>query len=154
MNERVGDAESAGTIDLTARDVFAEWARATIRYADLDPNNHVNNGAINQFFEDGRVQFRTARMAPLGEATLAGFALVRYSATYRAALHYPGEVEIGTVVTRLGGSSYDLGQGVFQGDKCIATAEVTTVHIVDGRSARLPDTVRAILEAARSAGQG
>jgi acyl-CoA thioester hydrolase len=144
-----GDAKDA--IDLTDRGAFAEWTRATIRYADLDPNGHVNNGAINQFFEEGRVQFRTARMAPLGTATLAGFALVRYSAVYRAALHYPGDVEIGTVVTRIGGSSYDLGQGIFVGDRCIATAEVTTVHIVDGRSASLPDAVRAILEGARAA---
>jgi acyl-CoA thioester hydrolase len=142
-------ADAKGAVDLTRRGAFAEWTRVTIRYADLDPNNHVNNGAINQFFEDGRVQFRMARMAPLGTATLAGFALVRYSAVYRAALHYPGEVEIGTGVTRIGGSSYDLGQGLFQGDKCIATAEVTTVHIVDGRSSPLPDAVRTILEAAR-----
>ena len=142
-------ADAKGAVDLTRRAAFAEWTRVTIRYADLDPNNHVNNGAINQFFEDGRVQFRMARMAPLGTATLAGFALVRYSAVYRAALHYPGDVEIGTVVTRIGGSSYDLGQGLFQGDKCIATAEVTTVHIVDGRSSPLPEAVRTILEAAR-----
>lgn len=141
---------AAPAIDLTRRDIFAEWTRVTIRYADLDPNDHVNNGAINQFFEDGRVQFRTTRMAPLGAATLAGFALVRYVATYRAALYYPGEVEIGTVVTRIGGSSYDLGQGLFQGEACIATAEVTTVHIVDGRSSPLPDAVRTILEAARA----
>jgi acyl-CoA thioester hydrolase len=151
MTDRAPGAGAAVTVDLTRREVFAEWTRATIRYADLDPNDHVNNGAINQFFEDGRVQFRTARMAPLGAATLAGFALVRYSATYRAALHYPGEVETGTVVTRVGGSSYDLGQGLFQGDTCIATAEVTTVHIVNGRATPLPDPVRAILEAARAA---
>lgn len=140
------------SIDLTQRDIFAEWTRATIRYADLDPNSHVNNGSINQLFEDGRVQFRTARMAPLGAEVLAGFALVRFSAVYRAPLHYPGAVEIGTVVTRIGGSSYDLGQGIFQGDQCFATAEVTTVHIVGGRSAPLPDAVRTILEGALAAG--
>jgi acyl-CoA thioester hydrolase len=151
MNAVEGDAES-GKIDLTRRTAFVEWTSVTIRYADLDPNDHVNNGAINQFFEDGRVQFRTSRMAPLGAAALAGFALVRYSAVYRATLHYPGTVEVGTVVTRIGGSSYDLGQGLFQGDRCIATAEVTTVHIAGGRSAPLPDTVRSVLEAARSPG--
>jgi acyl-CoA thioester hydrolase len=136
--------------DLTDRDVYPEWTRVTIRYADLDPNNHVNNGAINQFFEDGRVHFRLARMASLGADTLAGFALVRFAATYRAALHYPGDVEIGTVVTRIGGTSYDLGQGIFRSDTCVATAEVTTVHIAGGRSAPLPDALRAILEAARA----
>ena len=135
---------------LRNRIVFPEWTRVTIRYADLDPNNHVNNGAINQFFEDGRVHFRLARMAPLGEETLSGFALVRFSVIYRAPLHYPGEVEIGTVVTRIGGSSYDLGKGIFQGDKCVATAEVTTVHIAGGKSAPLPDSLRAILVSARA----
>ena len=143
--------DEKAAVDLTRRDIYAAWTRVTIRYADLDPNNHVNNGAINQYFEDGRVQFRTTRMAPLGAEALAGFALVRFGAVYRAALHYPGAVDIGTVVTRIGGSSYDLGQGLFRDDTCIATAEVTTVHIVDGRSAPLPDAVRTILEAAQVA---
>lgn len=133
--------------DLTDRTLFRDWTKVTIRYADLDPNGHVNNGAINQFFEDGRVGLRHRHMGDLPVGILSGFALVKFSATYRAPLHFPGCVEVGTLVTRIGRSSYELGQAIFQEDLCVATAEVVTVHLdrTSGRSSPLPDQVRAIL---------
>ena len=47
---------------LKDRKNYVSWAQSTIRYCDLDPNGHVNNGAINTFFEDGRVLFRDEYM--------------------------------------------------------------------------------------------
>lgn len=139
---------STSDLDLTKRSLYRDWTEVTIRYADIDPNNHVNNGAINQFFEDGRVHLRQTYMSGLPAAALTGFALVRFTATYRSTLHYPGSVEVGTVVTKIGRSSYQLGQGIFQGDRCAATAEVVTVHIDPeaGQSKPLPPAVREILE--------
>ncbi|MEP4380878.1 MAG: thioesterase family protein [Alphaproteobacteria bacterium] len=136
--------------DLTDRDVYAVWTKDTVRYGDLDPNLHVNNGAINQFFEDGRVNFRQQRLTSADGDKLTGFAVVKFSVSYRAPAHYPGEVEIGTVVTRVGGSSYGLGQGVFQNGKCVASAEVVTVHFdpETATSKPLPDDIRAALEGA------
>ena len=115
------------TIDLKKRKVYASWTRSTIRYSDLDPNGHVNNGAINAFFEDGRVCFRNEHMLRLGEDILTGFALVKFSVDYLAPLFFPGSVDIGTVVIRIGDSSFNLGQGIFDGEKCVAIAEVVTV---------------------------
>ena len=142
--------DASETVDLSNRSVYATWTRATIRYSDLDPNSHVNNGAINMFFEDGRVDFRDQRMAGLGDDILRGFAVVRFAATYHAPLHFPGEVEVGTVVTRIGNSSFELGQGIFRGDQCIATAEVVSVFFdpATGKSVPLPDTLRDILTGA------
>ena len=136
--------------DLGDRAVYATWTRDIVRYADLDPNGHVNNGAVNQYFEDGRVHFRKERMPFLGERLFTGFAVGRFAAVYRTALTWPATVEIGTVVTRIGTASFELGQGVFNGDLCIATAEVGQVHFdpATGRSRPLPDPVRAALEAA------
>ena len=143
-------------IDLTDRDIFVVWTTDTVRYGDLDPNLHVNNGAINQFFEDGRVNFRQQRLSSTDGDKLTGFAVVKFSVSYRAPAHYPGEVEIGTVVTRVGGSSYGLGQGVFQNGICVATAEVVTVHFdpETSTSRPLPDDIRAALDAARVAQPG
>jgi acyl-CoA thioester hydrolase len=136
--------------DLTSRDTFTVWTTDTVRYSDLDPNGHVNNGAINQFFEDGRVNFRLVRLTAADGDKLSGFAVVKFSVSYRAPAHYPGEVEIATVVTRVGGSSYGLGQGLFQDGKCVATAEVVTVHFdpETSTSKPLPDDIRAALEGA------
>ncbi|MGB0573320.1 MAG: acyl-CoA thioesterase [Alphaproteobacteria bacterium] len=141
-------------IDLTDREIFAVWTTDTVRYGDLDPNLHVNNGAINQFFEDGRVHFRQEGLSRTDGDKLTGFAVVKFSVSYRAPAHYPGTVEIGTVVTRVGGSSYGLGQGVFQNDACVATAEIVTVHFDPQTSSSkpLPDDIRAALEGAMVVG--
>lgn len=141
-------------IDLKTRVIYATWTQDVIRYRDLDPNGHVNNGSINMFFEDGRVHFRDQRMASLGKALLTGFAVVKFSATYHAALSYPGTVDVGTVVTRVGNSSFSLGQGVFLGERCIATAEVAQVYFdpATGKSMPLPGPVRAALEGALAKG--
>jgi len=146
----MADAEDLKPFDGKSRAVYADWTKDIVRYSDLDPNGHVNNGAINQYFEDGRVHFRNARLGQLGSAVLTGFVLARFSAEYHATLGYPAEVEIGTVVTRIGRTSYVLGQGVFAGDKCIATAEVVTVFFdsTAGKSRPLTDELRAVLEGA------
>jgi len=136
-------------VDLTNRAIYRVWTEDTVRYSDLDPNGHVNNGAINQFFEDGRVGFRLARLTEAAGDKLTGFAVVRYAANYLASAHYPGTVDIGTTVTRVGNSSYGLGQAVFQGGTCVATAEIVTVHF-DPQTSRprpLSDEIRAALEA-------
>jgi len=137
-------------IDLTDRGVFACWSRDLVRYRDLDPNGHVNNGAVNQFFEDGRIGFRDQRMTGMQENLLTGFAVANFNATYRAPISYPAEVEIGTVVLKIGRSSFVLAQGVFDGDRCAATAVVTQVYFDpdSGKSQPLPGVIRAVLEGA------
>ena len=64
---------------------FAVWTTVSVRYGDLDPNHHVNNGAINQYFEDGRVGFRLQRLADVAGNTLSGFAVVKFTANYLGA---------------------------------------------------------------------
>ena len=34
------------------RKAYTDWSTNNVRYSDLDPNGHVNNGAINTFFEE------------------------------------------------------------------------------------------------------
>ena len=139
---------SAPEIDLKDRSVYTAWTSVTI-YSDLDPNSHVNNGAVNAFFEEGRVALRRAFMGELGAELLRGFAIARFAATYHGLTYYPGAVDVGTVVTRIGNSSFGLGQGVFQGDRCAATAEVVSVYIdpESGKPTPLPPPIRAALEA-------
>jgi acyl-CoA thioester hydrolase len=134
-------------INLKDRSTFRNWTVATIRYSDLDPNGHVNNGAINAFLEDGRVHFRDANMVSMGKDILTGFAVVKFSVEYNSLLFYPGSVDIGTTVIRVGGSSYTLGQAVFDGDRCIASAEVVTVFFdpETNKSQPLTDELRRIL---------
>ena len=134
-------------MDLKNRDTFRVWTRDIIRFSDLDPNNHVNNGAINTYFEDGRVRFRDEQLSHLGAKMVSGFGIVKYTIEYHAMLYFPGEVDIGTTIIRIGGSSYTLGQAVFSDQRCIASAQVVTVRLSEetGRSMPLDDAFKQAL---------
>ena len=133
------------------REVYTDWVTNNIRYSDLDPNGHVNNGAINAFFEDGRVQFRADRLSDYSEDILAGFVLVKFSVEYLRELKYPGSVEVGTLVSNIGRTSYLLKQGLFCDNECMAIAEVITVCFnKETQGAELiNDDLRGILEKAQ-----
>jgi acyl-CoA thioester hydrolase len=135
-------------VDLKDRGTYGTWATDVIRYNDLDPNGHVNNGAINMFFEDGRVMFRDAHFKTQVGEVLTGFVLAKYTVEYHRPVHFPGAVDIGTTIIRIGGSSYSFGQGIFKQTECFATAEVVQVRIdpATGRSAPLSGPFKALLE--------
>lgn len=139
-------------IDLKNKNSFSTWISDVIRYNDLDPNGHVNNVAVCTFFEDGRVMFRRRHFSGQVKNVLTGFVLARYVIEYHLPLEFPGSVEVGTTIIRIGRSSYTFGQAVFRGDECAATAEAVQVRIdpETGRSIPLSAEFRALLEAAAS----
>ena len=75
-------------------------------------------------------------MAPKG----ASFVIARLVLDFRAEVHWPGEVEIGSSVTRVGKSSMTLAQGLFVGETCVATAETVLVLIDDATRKSHPFT--------------
>ena len=137
------------TEQLKQRLTFTHWTTDIIRYSDLDPNGHVNNGAINSYFENARVRFRQRLEGTLPQEVLTGFIVVKYTIEFHAMLYFPGEVDVGTKVTRIGNSSYTLGQGIFGEQGCVATAEVVTVNLdsATGRAAPLSESFKAALGA-------
>lgn len=139
-------------IDLKAKGNFASWITDVIRYNDLDPNGHVNNVSVCTFFEDGRVMFRDRHFTGQVENVLTGFVLARYLIEYHRPLSFPGSVDVGTTIIRIGRSSYTFGQAVFRGEECAATAEAVQVRIDPntGRSIPLSEEFKAALEAAAS----
>jgi len=144
----MNDSAETAAVDLTDRATFKSWTHGIVRYSDLDPNGHVNNGAVNTFFEDGRVHFRRANFGPVGEAdVLSGYVIVDFHAKYLAAIGYPGEVEIATCVLRIGGASFTLGQAIFQNGNCAATAEVVTVTTdpAAGKARRMAEDFKEVL---------
>ncbi|HSS63749.1 MAG TPA: thioesterase family protein [Gammaproteobacteria bacterium] len=135
-------------MDLKNKKCFAAWITDVIRYNDLDPNGHVNNVAVCTFFEDGRVMFRNRHFKNQVANVLTGFVLARYVIEYHRPLAFPGSVDIGTTIIRIGRSSYTFGQAVFRGEQCAATAEAVQVRVDPntGRSVPLSDEFKAMLE--------
>ena len=75
-----------------------------IRFADLDPNGHVNNAVYATYFETGRVTLVKDRSFGLMPEGLA-WMLVRLDIHFRAELRWPGTIELGLGVARLGRTS-------------------------------------------------
>ena len=106
----------------TDRRSYPLWAQDTIRYRDLDRQDHVNNAVYATFFETGRVKyFRDAALGLLADDET--FVLARIEIDFLAELHFPGAVDIGVRILSVGRSSYRMGEAIFLGERCVATAE-------------------------------
>jgi len=55
---------------------------------------------------------------------------------------YPGEVRIGTGIARVGRTSLTVGQGIFKGDDCVATATGTVVFLEGSVATPLTGSMR------------
>jgi acyl-CoA thioester hydrolase len=135
-------------IDLTRRESYRHWSPVTIRFSDQDSLAHVNNVALAQYFEVGRTAYVYDIIRAAGCEGRIEFILARLVIDFRRELHYPGAVEVGSRLTRLGRKSLTTGYGIFRGEDCIATSEAVNVFYDMGsrRSTEPPADVREILE--------
>ena len=103
-----------------------------VRYGDLDPNQHVNNATYSTYFETGRVSLirnPAFGLMPPGQS----WVLAHLSIDFKAEVHWPGTVELGLAVSRLGRASVTYEQVVFYNGACAASALAITV-LVDERT--------------------
>ena len=101
-----------------------------VRFADLDPNQHVNNAVYATYFETGRVTLmkdRSYGLMPPGVTWI----MVRLDMHFRAELRWPGTIEMGLGVVKFGRTSVTFDQVVFAEGKCIASAQSVSV-LLDG----------------------
>src|SRR3954453_17883137 len=99
-----------------------------VRFADLDPNQHVNNAVYATYFETGRVTLMkdpTFGLMPSGLAWI----MVRLDIHFRAELKWPGTIEMGLGVSKFGRTSVTLDQVVFSERGCVASSQSVSVLI-------------------------
>lgn len=116
----------------------------TTRYADLDPNNHVNNVAIAIAFEDARVRF--ARSLGLGVAAGQGTMIVSSTIEFLDQAHYPAPLTVLVAAAEIGRSSWTLASLVAQEERVCAFTRAVIVYAPEGRPVAMPDDFRAALE--------
>jgi acyl-CoA thioester hydrolase len=110
-----------------------------VRFADLDPNQHVNNAVYATYFETGRVTLMKDRSYGLMPPGLA-WIMVRLDIHFRAELRWPGTIEMGLGVSKFGKTSVTFDQVVFSQDRCVASAQSVTVLIEEARRKPTPLT--------------
>ena len=114
-----------------------------IRYADTDRQGHVNNAVFSTFIETARAEIIYDRAAPLVEAGTS-FVIARLAVDFRAEINWPGTLWIGTRVAQIGRSSFTLQHGLFQDERCVATAEVVIVQVDDATRKSRPLSAAAL----------
>ena len=114
-----------------------------VRYVDTDRQGHVNNAVFTSFSETGRAEIYYDLENPLS-APDGSFVIANSNINYIAEINWPGRVDIGTCITRVGTSSFSLAQGFYQDGKLCATAETTVVHVTGSpvKSYPLPETTK------------
>jgi acyl-CoA thioester hydrolase len=114
-----------------------------IRYADTDRQGHVNNAVFSTYLETGRVEFLYDPKDPLANDNCE-FVIASLHLNFLSEITWPGRLDIGTGVTRVGTSSFGLYQVLFQDEICVATAETTIVQmdVSSRKSAPLCDATR------------
>lgn len=134
-------------IDLTSRSSFAHWTPVSLRFSDQDSLGHVNNVAVAAFVEAGRTRLIHPFLMRDKYPDL-NYALVHVEIDYRAEFHYPGTIDVGGRIERIGSKSFSTVFGLFMGDTCVATAG--SVNCFFDLKTRLsvspPEEIRTLLE--------
>jgi acyl-CoA thioester hydrolase len=136
--------------DLRSRETFRIWTRVVLRYSDLDAIGHVNNAITPMFFEEARCSVIYPVLQANGRRDL-DLVLVKTVIDYVQELSYPGAVDIGTRVHRVGTKSLHMVHGVFDvsSGTCSATGECILVIFDRKNRASIapPEDVRVRLQA-------
>lgn len=129
--------------NLTSRASFSHWTPVTIRFSDQDPLGHVNNVALAAYVEACRTMLIQPYLDDEAMAHL-NFVLVRLEIDYRAEFRYPGTVDVGGRILRLGTRSFVSGYGLFVDELCVATSKSVNVFFDTAKrsSTEPPDAVR------------
>ncbi|WP_109356641.1 thioesterase family protein [Sphingorhabdus sp. EL138] len=116
------------------------------RFGDMDLLGHINNVAMAELFENGRVRFnRSMGMENRTEGDRWLIAAVQIN--YLREAHFPEDAEICSGIGRIGNSSWDILSAAFQGNHCVATC-TTTLVLTNPEGAKVIDgEFRAVLEA-------
>lgn len=99
-----------------------------IRYRDTDRQGHVNNAVFGTYFETGRVEL--LYNANNGFLSLnCSFVVAKVTLELIQEIHWPGKVDIGTGILRIGNSSLVVGANLYQDGKLVATSETIVVQV-------------------------
>ncbi len=117
-----------------------------VRYGDTDRQGHVNNANFSTFLETGRTEVLYHPDFPVLDEGVT-FVIASLKLDFLREVLWPGEVQIGTGVLRMGRSSIRLLQQLFQNGECVAKAETVIVQVdgVNKQGTPLTEAAREVL---------
>ena len=113
--------------DLTDLSSYDYFERVTLRYSDEDSMGHINNVAYAAYFEAGRMGLFNGLLAGLGDQRF-NFVLANVSIDYVREMRFPGELQVGGRLIRVGVKSITTGYAAFLNGVCHATSTCVNVY--------------------------
>jgi acyl-CoA thioester hydrolase len=132
--------------DLTDAATFRHWTPVSLRFSDQDSLGHINNVSYAAYVEQGRVAFIDTLLRSRGDGI--DYLLANVRIDYRREMHFPGSVDIGARLLRIGNKSITTGYGLFKDGVNVATADSVNVFFdpATRKTLAIPDSLRRILE--------
>ena len=99
-----------------------------VRYNDTDRQGHVNNAMFATFFETGRVEmlYQPSHQFLSDDCS---FVVAKSTIELIAEIHWPGQVDIGTGIVRIGNNSLVIAANLYQQGRLVATSETMVVQV-------------------------
>lgn len=128
---------------------YRHFTTVTTRWSDNDAYGHVNNTVYYQWFDSAVNALLISKgLLDIDHGDPIGL-VVETRCAYFAPLSFPGDVEVGVAVERLGTSSVTYRIGIFATGASEPAAQGHFTHVYVGRQSRrpvpLPDDWRAVL---------
>ena len=135
------------SLDLTDRRIYGFATEEHLRFADVDANGHVNNGAFLQLLENARVSY----MRQIVRSGLPRFRVVvgRLEIDFKRQMFHPGRATACARLLEVHERKCVIGHGLFDGDaNCTAVLKAIMVSLNEEthRSMAFDPAVRAALE--------
>ena len=108
-----------------------------LRYCDTDRQGHINNAVYSTLCESGRVGFLYDKAQPFIQIGTQ-FVIAKLEINFIEEMNWPGDVIIGSGVSRVGRSSFSLLQGIFLDGNCMAISESVIVLLDEKKRKSTP----------------
>lgn len=114
----------------------------TTRVGDMDGYGHLNAMRIGTYYEDARAAFYGVAFKEVRRQRML---VAQVTLRYLGEGFWPGTLEVGTGISRVGSSSVEMAQGLFCEGRCIGLCDTVLVNAPEGRSEPFADDARACL---------
>jgi acyl-CoA thioester hydrolase len=135
------------TLDLADRRIYGFATDELLRFADVDANGHINNGAFLQLLENARVSY----MRSIVRAGLPRFRVVvgRLEIDFKRQMFYPGRATACARLIEVHARKCVIGHALFDGEgNCTAVLKAIMVSLDEQTHRSMPfdPDVRGALE--------
>ncbi len=143
------------TFDLTDRRIYGFATEERLRFADVDANGHINNGAFLQLLESARVSY----MRQIVRTGLPRFRVVvgRLEIDFKRQMFYPGSATACVRLLEVYERKCVMGHGLFDDEgHCTAILRATMVALNEETHRSMPFSpeVRSALERLAASSDG